>query len=69
MSSRAKKFPTLKDWRLDKRYTLQQAADALGIALVTYYNIERGHHVPRRELMKRLIEQTGVPADVLALVA
>jgi len=63
------RFPTLVAWRRDRGFTLQQAADHLGMPLTTYFEIERGHRRARRDTMVHLLQQTGVAIEFLAGVA
>lgn len=57
--------PTLKAWRQGRGFTLQKAADVIGVPLTTYYWIERGG-VPRPALLRRILDITGMRADDLA---
>lgn len=73
MSSRVRKTPktyaTLLAWRQAHGYTLQQAADALDLPLTSYFHLERHERMPRRDTLKRVHEQTGVPVQSLVGVA
>jgi transcriptional regulator with XRE-family HTH domain len=60
---------TLKAWRASRKFTLQQAADFLGVSLTAYFHMERDGQRPRPDTMKRIMDLTGVSADVLAGVA
>ncbi len=69
MQSPNRKYKTLKDWRVAKGFTIRQAAAYLGVSLSSYYHLEAGHSIPRREAMERIALLTGVPKAVLAQVA
>lgn len=64
MSYQKPGYPSLKAWREDRGFTLQKAADVIGVPLTTYYWIERGG-VPRPALMRRILDVTGVSAEAL----
>jgi transcriptional regulator with XRE-family HTH domain len=56
---------TLRDWRLARGLTQKQAAAVFGCAQSSWANYEQGRRRPRRDLARRLIDHTAVPAEVI----
>jgi transcriptional regulator with XRE-family HTH domain len=68
MKTEPRRYRSLREWRLERKLTVTQAATLIGIPVMTYYGIERGS-IPRPPHMRQIMERTGVTADVLAQVA
>lgn len=58
-------YPNLKTWREAKTLTSRQAARALGISLTKYNRLERAERFVKGPEAKRLMQETGVPIEVL----
>ena len=46
----------IKEKRQDKKYTQEQMADKLDISLRQYARIDKGEDLPRRDVLKRMID-------------
>ena len=55
----------LRATRINRGYTLQRTADALGIPLRTYQNYEGGNREPHLALLVSIAELFNVPTDFL----
>jgi transcriptional regulator with XRE-family HTH domain len=65
---RVKPHSSLFAWRRGLGLTQRAAALALGISQSYYWKLERGTVEPRRGILKRLTDVTGVPVDILMRV-
>ena len=64
-----RRYPTLRAWRDASGFTLQEAADSLGLPLTTYWRYEQGVRQPRRDMTRHIMVSTGVSIEFLAGVA
>jgi transcriptional regulator with XRE-family HTH domain len=64
-----KEYPTLLAWRTASGLSQREAAAILGLTQATYSRMELGRTVPRRLALKRVLDRTGVPLEVLVRVA
>lgn len=55
----------LRATRMYRGFTLQKAADSLGIALRTYQNYEAGEREPHLSLLAKMADLFSVPVDFL----
>jgi hypothetical protein len=64
---RTKPHSSLAAWRQELGITQRQAAEQLGISQSYYWKLECGTQPlsPRRDILQRLVDITGVPVDVL----
>ena len=62
-------YPSLVAWRTARGLSQRDAADLLGLTQATYSRAELGQSVPRRDALKRVIAETGVPLEVLVGIA
>lgn len=62
-------YPDLKTWRDAHELCQREAAEQLGISQKSYSRFERGQRFVKGELAARLMDQTGVPLEVLVGVA
>lgn len=53
-------------WRLDQRFTVEAAADAIGVSKSTWSKLERGQRFVSLETLMALAEATARPVDELA---
>ena len=63
------RYGSLREWRLAKDLTQAEAAQKFGATQSAWYKWEAGIQYPRRAMMRKLAERTGVPISVLAGVA
>lgn len=62
-------YLSLADWRDGHHLSQRDAAAKFGISQSGWNKIELGTRHPRRVLLKKLVEETGVPLEVLVGVA
>jgi len=62
-------YPSLLAWRRAQGLSQRDAALRLGLTQTSYSRAELGQVVPRRESLKRVIAETGVPLEVLVGLA
>ncbi|MDE1901498.1 MAG: helix-turn-helix transcriptional regulator [Alphaproteobacteria bacterium] len=60
MKDTTSKMHPLKNWRLSKGYTQEQAGSELGISRVTFHRFENGERIPDRNDMPRVCSHTGL---------
>ncbi len=60
---------SLKAWREGLGLNQRDAASVFGISQSCWSKIELGIRAPRKDLARRLIAVTGVPADILMGIA
>lgn len=58
-------YPDLATWRTAHHLSQQKAAELLGISQTFYSRLERRVQSARGKQAKRIMEQTGVPLEVL----
>ncbi len=63
---KAKRYRTLREWREASQLTQSEAAGLVGLQQSQWSQYERGEHVPRKLMLRKLREVTGVPLEVLA---
>lgn len=61
----SRSYPDLATWRAAKGYSQQQAAVLLGISQTFYSRLERRVLSAPGKRAKRIMEQTGVPLEIL----
>lgn len=64
-----KQLRTLRAWREEKQLTQAEAAAKLGLSMSSYKLFEYRRRFVKGELAQHLMEETGVPIEVLAGVA
>lgn len=57
--------PPLKAYREDNNLTQIAAAKKFKVSQTEWSAWERGEHVPRKTMLKRLLKETGIPAEIL----
>lgn len=62
-------YSSLRAWRQAKGFTQEEAAAFLGIGQAYYSKLERHEQAPRKVILQRLMERTGVPVDELMGIA
>ncbi|HXU05232.1 MAG TPA: helix-turn-helix transcriptional regulator [Polyangia bacterium] len=62
-------YPSLLAWRTAQGLSQRDAADRLGMTQTSYSRAELGEVCPRKEALKRVIAETGVPLEVLVGLA
>lgn len=56
---------TLKDWRIDRLYSIRGLATAAGISSKTVHDVELGNRTPTLQTMRKLCRALDVkPEDV-----
>ena len=58
-------YPNLRAWRLAHGLNQRDAAKQLGLTQASYSRAELGITIPRRDALKRVLAETGVPLEVL----
>lgn len=58
-------YPSLKAFREGKGLSQRAAAAQFGISQSAWWKYEQGFRYPHRRIAKLLMEQTGVPLEVL----
>lgn len=66
---RVKPHSSLAAWRKAQGWTQHEAAAYLGISQSYYYKLEAKVQNPRKGILKRITERTGVPVDELMGIA
>jgi transcriptional regulator with XRE-family HTH domain len=66
---RTKPYSSLKAWRKSHGFTQHEAARFLDISQSYYHKLETHQQSPRRTMLKKLTETTGVPLDELMGIA
>jgi len=56
-------YPTLKAWREAHGFTMQEAADSLGVSQPVYIRLEHGKRFLKGQLAKAIMEKTQVPLE------
>jgi transcriptional regulator with XRE-family HTH domain len=67
--SSVRAFPNLMTWRKTHKLNQHEAAKELGLTQSSYSRLERGVKIPVRDDLKRIVDLTGVPIEVLVGVA
>jgi DNA-binding XRE family transcriptional regulator len=62
-------YPSLLAWRQARGLSQREAADVLGLTQTSYSRAELGQVCPRKESLRRVIAETGVPLEVLVGIA
>ena len=62
-------YPTLLAWRKAHGLNQRDAAKQLGLTQASYSRAELGITIPRRNALKRVLAETGVPLEVLVGIA
>lgn len=62
-------YRDLKSWRDAQGFSQEQAAQHLGLSQSTYSRLERGARWCYGEKAKHIMQETGVPLEVLVGVA
>lgn len=68
-AKRVKPHTSLEAWRRAMGFTQRQAAEYLEISQSYYYKLELKQQTPRKGILKRTTERTGVPVDELMGIA
>jgi transcriptional regulator with XRE-family HTH domain len=68
-ATRVKPHSSLAAWRRAMGFTQQEAARYLSISQSYYYKLESKAQTPRKGILKRLADRTGVPLDELMGIA
>jgi transcriptional regulator with XRE-family HTH domain len=56
----------LKQWRTEKNLSQSQAAELVGVDVMTLSRWERGAHLPHKSQWQKIEEKTGIkPADLI----
>ena len=66
---RPRAYPTLLAWRTANDLSQREAADLLGMTQTSYSRAELGEVCPRKDALKRVLAETGVPLEVLVGIA
>jgi len=64
-----KPYSSLLAWRQAMGFTQRRAAEHLGISQSYYYKLETKVQTPRKGILQRTTERTGVPVDELMGIA
>lgn len=64
-----KPHSSLASWRQEMGFNQREAAEYLEISQAYYYKLEIKAQTPRKTILKRLAERTGVPLDELMGIA
>ena len=62
-------YPTLLKWRQAQGLSQRDAAARLGMTQTSYSRAELGEVCPRKDALRRVIAETGVPLEVLVGIA
>jgi transcriptional regulator with XRE-family HTH domain len=58
-------YPSLLAWRQANHLSQRDAAERLGLTQTSYSRAELGQVCPRKDALRRVLAETGVPLEVL----